>query len=150
MYPKFIEVHAAGDGIAVSINVENVIGFGGDGKGGGCFRMTDNSMWQTKESYDELKDLITDCGCLIRKADPRLDTEHPLTMYDLKDMLGEPVWNSNSGKWALVRNYIEVPEPDGIDVAFLLDAADNSTGMTAGDLIKTPLYRMMNERGSGD
>lgn len=48
----------------------------------------------------------------------------------------------DAGKWALVRNYIEVPESDGIDVAFLLDAADNSTGMTAGDLIKTPLYRM--------
>lgn len=138
MYPKFIEVHAAGDGIAVAVNVENVIGFGGDGKGGGCFRMTDNSMWQTKESYDELKDLITDCGCLICKADPRLDTERPLTMDDLMTMVGEPVWNSNSRKWGLVK---EVREDD---VTLVYRAAD---WVIVGPecLNKYPLYRMKKE-----
>ena len=143
MYPKFIELHGDVTDQALSANVEHIVMFS-DGvivlsnepmsKEGKAFHVT--------ETYDELKTLIRDCGCLIHKADPRLDTEHPLTMYDLKDMLGEPVWNSNTGKWALVRNYIEVPEPDGVDVSFLLDAADNSTGMAAGDLIKTPLYRM--------
>lgn len=144
MYPKFIEVHAAKDGIAVSINVGNVIGFGGDWEGGGCFRMADNSAWQTKESYDELKALITDCGCLIHKADPRLNMDHPLTMEDLKTMVGEPVWNSNSGKWGLVK---EVREDD---VTLVYQAAD-WVMVDRGWVNKFPLYRMrMNERGSGD
>lgn len=141
MYPKFIEVHAAGDGIAVTVNVENVIGFGGDGKGGGCFRMTDNSMWQTKESYDELKALITDCGCLIHKADPRLDTEHPLTMEDLKTMVGEPVWNSNTGEWGLIT---KDAERDGeITEGFLIRYHDGTmTYMYEEGLKKFPIYRM--------
>ena len=148
MYPKFIEVHAAGDGIAVMVNVENVIGFGGDGKGGGCFRMADNSMWQTKESYDELKDLITDCGCLIHKADPRLNMDHPLTMEDLKSMVGEPVWNSNSGKWGLVK---EVREDD---VTLVYEAAD-WVMVDRWWVNKFPLYRMRRygrpgASGSGD
>lgn len=136
MYPKFIEVHW--NTIPVSYNVENITWFGDKF----IYIVGQDTALDVDESYDEIKALIKDSGCLIHKQDPRLDTEHPLTMYDLKDMLGEPVWNSNTGNWALVRNYIEVPEPDGIDIAFLLDAADNSTGMTAGDLIKTPLYRM--------
>lgn len=135
MYPKFIEVHAAEDGITVSINVENVIGFGRSGKDRGCFRMTDNSMRQTRETYDELKALIKDCGCLIHKADPRLNMEHPLTMEDLKTMVGEPVWNSNSGKWGLVK---EVREDD---VTLVYQAAD---WVIVGPewLNKFPLYRM--------
>lgn len=147
MYPKFIEVHAAGDGIAVSINVENVIGFGGDGKGGACFRMADNSMWQTKESYDELKALITDCGCLIRKADPRLDMEHPLTMDDLKTMVGEPVWNSNNGEWALVTKdpaWHDETNPDWKRQSgyYLRYHDDTITRFDEEELKKFPLYRM--------
>lgn len=142
MYPKFIEVHAAGDGIAVAVNVENVIGFSGDGKGGGCFRMTDESMWQTKESYDELKALITDCGCLIRKADPRLDTEHPLTMDDLMTMVGEPVWNSNNGQWMLVNRIDDVA---GTDFAILTESSGIGYDFDEAMLKAKPLYRMKKE-----
>ena len=60
----------------------------------------------TVESYDDIKQLIHDSGILIHRADPRLDETHSLTMEDLKEMIGEPVWNSNTGKWTLVRNYI--------------------------------------------
>ncbi len=147
MYPKFIEVHARkqdlSEDIVTFVNVAQIVYFHNNRI---C---TTDGVYLVSETFEELKEMIKDCGCLIHKRDPRLNMDHPLTLEDLKTMVGEPVWNSNTGKWALVRNYIEVPEPDGIDVAFLLDAADNSTGMTAGDLIKTPLYRM-NERGSGD
>ena len=152
MYPKFIEVHVGHEnkflpeGVEIDdrvlVNVETIQWFNGDGIVFSC----NPEMLECRESYDELKDLITDVGCLIHKADPRLDTEHPLTMHDLQGMLGEPVWNSNTGKWTLVRNYIEAPKPDGVDVAFLLDARDNSTGVTAGDLQAKPLYRMKETR----
>lgn len=144
MYPKFIEVHMEKDGETVSINV-SAIELIAD-KGIRVAGMPTDRIYTVAETYEELQALVKDCGCLIHKQDPRLDTEHPLTMHDLQGMLGEPVWNSNTGKWTLVRNYIEAPDPDGVDVAFLLDAADNSTGMTAGDLIKTPLYRMKETR----
>ena len=136
MYPKFIEVHW--NTIPVSYNVENISWFGDKF----LYIVGQDTALDVDESYEKIKALIKDSGCLLHRADPRLDTEHPLTMNDLRTMVGEPVWNSNTGKWTLVRNYIEALEPDGIDVAFLLDAADNSTGMTAGDLIKTPLYRI--------
>lgn len=80
----------------------------------------------------------------IKKADPRLDTDHPLTMEDLKTMVGEPVWNSNSGKWGLVK---EVREDD---VTLVYQAADWVI-VGRGWVNKFPLYRMRkNERSSGD
>ena len=143
MYPKFIEVHLAKDDCLVSLNIENIIAISDFDNGEGYIvKTSDRGDWIVKETYEDLKQMITEIGCLIRKQDPRLDTEHPLTMHDLQGMLGEPVWNSNTGKWTLVRNYIEAPEPDGVDVAFLLDAAENSIPVTAGDLQKKPLYRM--------
>ena len=134
MYPKFIEVHAAGDGIAVSINVENVIGIGRY-EGYGCLRMTDESMWQTKESYDELKALIEDSGCLIKKADPRLDMDHPLMMDDLMTMVGEPVWNSNFNEWLLVKRCSDM-------YVDLLCTSGNVNTWDEKDLESFPLYRM--------
>lgn len=134
MYPKFIEVHAAGDGIAVSINVENVIGIGRYEEYG-CLRTMDETMWQTKESYDELKDLITDSGCLIKKADPRLDTEHPLTMEDLRTMVGEPVWNSNLNVWLLVKECSDL-------YVDLLWTSGNTSSWDEEELKSFPLYRM--------
>lgn len=143
MEPKFIELHQRGG--RKLLNVDKLV----------AVVDTSDNLYESAvlllgsttprgfdESYDEIKQLIHDSGILIHRADPRLDETHPLTMEDLKEMIGEPVWNSNTGEWTLVRNYIEALEPDGIDVAFLLDAADNSAGITAGDLIKFPLYRM--------
>ena len=138
MYPKFIEVHDK-KGILVSINIDHIVAFADN------FILLSNKdpkglSIATRETYDELKQLIWDAGCHIAKKDPRID-DRPLTMEDLKEMIGEPVWNSNSRKWGLVRNYIEA-EPGGTDVAFVLDAGDNNIPMTAADLLAKPLYRI--------
>ena len=97
--------------------------------------MTDTSMWQTKESYDELKALITESGCLIHKADPRLDMTHPLTMDDLKDMSGEPVWNSNLNVWLLVKECSDM-------YVDLLWTSGNTSSWDEEELKSFPLYRM--------
>ena len=143
MYPHMIEVHLKLDGDPMFLNIDQIVR---------VYPYGENAMidmlsmsFSTRESYDEIKALIRGAGCLIHKADPRLENK-PLAMNDLKEMIGEPVWNSNTGKWTLVRNYIEAPEPDGVDVAFLLDAAENSTPVTAGDLQAKPLYRMKETR----
>lgn len=142
MYPFFIEVH---DGklekkSPMLINIDNIeVAYEYNGK---MFITTQNGdAWCVEESLDNIKTLLKDAGCQIEKGDPRLDTSKPLTMEDLKNMLGQPVWNSNTGKWGLVRNYIEAGA-DGVDVAFYLDAADNNTPVTENDLIAKPLYRM--------
>lgn len=82
MYSKFIEVHLrnqgaeAGDQIIVNVGKITVIRDG--------VVETEREGIEVTETYDELKALIYDSGCLIHKADPRLDTEHPLTMEDLE------------------------------------------------------------------
>ena len=143
MYPHMIEVHLKQDGDPMFLNIDQIVRVYPYGENAMIDMLT--MSFSTRESYDEIKALIRGAGCLIHKADPRLENK-PLAMNDLKEMIGEPVWNSNTGKWTLVRNYIEVPEPDGVDVAFLLDAGDNSTGVTAGDLQAKPLYRMKEMR----
>ena len=93
-----------------------------------------------EESYDEVKQLILDSGCGIAKADPRLDTSHPLTMEDLcrLEMIGEPVWNSNSRRWMLLidnaldnRSWVDLINDSGKTVRF-----------GPHDVQKFPLYRM--------
>lgn len=129
MYPKFIEVHW--NTIPLSYNVENILWFGDKF----IYIVGQDTSLDVDESYDELKALIKDSGCLIKKADPRLGTEHPLTMDDLMTMVGEPVWNSSSGKWGLVK---EVREDD---VTLVYQAAD---WVIVGreDLKKFPMYRI--------
>ena len=103
MYPKFIELHLAKDDCLVSLNIENIIAISDFDNGEGYIvKTSDRGDWIVKETYEELKQMIMESGCLIRKQDPRLDTEHPLTMEDLQSMVGEPVWNSNIDEWGLV------------------------------------------------
>lgn len=64
MYPKFIEVHEE-DGDVMSLNVDHIVRFR-DGM------IVPSSLERgrvlaVRESYDEIKQLITDCGCLIFK-----------------------------------------------------------------------------------
>ena len=142
MYPKFIEVHdvdVVDDGrgiIPLSINVQNICGFNsyeGDtdkaviGMNDGCFHVTE-------ESYDEIKQLIRDAGCIIAKKDPRLD-DKPLTMQDLKGMIGEPVWNSNTCCWMLVGEDIG-------DAVYMVFNAGNGSNWDENMLTHYPLYRM--------
>lgn len=128
MYPRFIELH--GDDEKFSVNVDAIQCFSGN-----CVIMRSSEVYETKESYDKLKQLITDSGCLIQKADPRVDTTHQLTMHDLKHMIGEPVWNSNSRCWMLVS------EDRGLAVKLIYNHGDGPD-FVEEDLIKYPLYRM--------
>lgn len=128
MYPKFIEVHEGGD--PFSVNVDRIVWiYNGTIK-------TEENIFNVDESYEMVKQLISDAGCLIHKADPRLDNK-PLTIEQLGHMIGEPVWNSNTRLWYLVRkadkekNYVELCWSNGYKAT-----------MTAADLIKYPLYRM--------
>ena len=134
MYPKFIELHAKDDKAVLLINIENIVGFGVD-DGTVVIRTIDKGGWFIAESYDELKALITDCGCLIHKADPRLDMTHPLTLDDLRDMVGEPVWNSNIDVWMLVKDVSDT-------WVKMLWTSGNISEYTEDELISYPVYRM--------
>ena len=135
MYPKFIELHHISDGSPVSVNVTEITKFSIDEDCETFVDMT-NGYCLVKETYDEVKTLITDAGCLINKADPRLDMTHPLSMDDLRGMVGEPVWNSNTGRWFIIQQVTSKP------VIWLIGFDKDFLTMTADDLIKTPLYRM--------
>ena len=130
MYPKFIEVHEKGN--AISVNIEHLVAFSNH-----IFHLSSNaeSNYRCDESYDELKALITDCGCLIHKADPRLDMTHPLTLEDLRDMVGEPVWNSNVNVWMLVKDVTDT-------WVKMLWTSGNVSEYTEDELISYPVYRM--------
>lgn len=84
----------------------------------------------------DIQKLIRDTGCLIHKADPRLDTTKPLTMDDLKSMIGEPVWNSNFLSWWLVADV------SGDDIATLRNSQTDIMFYGEEKLIAKPLYRM--------
>jgi hypothetical protein len=136
MYPKFIEVHLAKDDCLASLNVDNIIGLADYNDGEGYIIKTlDRGNWIVDESYDELKALITDVGCLIHKPDPRLDLTNPLTLDDLKDMVGEPVWNSNVDVWMLVKDVSDT-------WVKMLWTSGNISEYTEDELIAYPVYRM--------
>lgn len=147
MYPKFIEVHDVENYEKCSVNIEHIVSFGD------CFICLTNCGKLTndvddegnpiqykhvlfvEESYEQIKQLIQDCGCLIHKADPRLDTSRPLTLDDLKDMVGEPVWNSNINVWMLVKDVSDT-------WVKMLWTSGNVSEYTEDELIKYPVYRM--------
>lgn len=143
MYPKFIEVHDVDiidddqDIVKLSLNIDNICGFNPycDDHEKTVIGMADNTYHVCLESYDELKALITDCGCLIHKADPRLDLTHPLTLDDLRDMVGEPVWNSNINVWMLVKDVSDT-------WVKMLWTSGNISEYTEDELIAYPVYRM--------
>ena len=140
MYPHFIEVHTADDGQPISVNVENILMFYPDPNEKGSyisFPFTGGSYQDVTETYSEVKALIEGCGCLIHKADPRLDTTKPLTMEDLKGMIGEPVWNSNDGRWYLIHSM-----NDDCSIACLYRDDGAKVNCDDGALIAKPMYRM--------
>lgn len=141
MYPKFIEVRSITGNYPISINIESIVKIYGDGMNDmsetwGIISTLRGNDISTKETYDKLKEMIQGAGCLIAKRDPRIDYDTPLTMEDLKRMIGEPVWDSNHRCWYLVWMVEEYPTvrlrgKDGI-----------LTTMDAEDIKKFPLYRM--------
>ena len=135
---KFIELHDNETKSPISINVNNIADFHVDYDGQTAVDVG-RDAYLVAESYDEIKNLIKDAGVLIHKADPRLDTTTPLTLEDLKNMIGEPVWNSNTLKWELVWYY-----GDAKEIIFTRDCGADYE-YDADDLIKFPLYRMKKE-----
>ena len=136
MYPHFIEVHAKKDAAIMSINIDNIVGFGETGENS-TILTSDNGRWVISESYDELKELISNAGASINKGDPRLDQTKPLTMKDLEEMKsGEPVWDSNRNEWYLLRTMTKDGE------VWFSDFIGRKVIATEEMLIKTPLYRM--------
>lgn len=135
MIPHFIEVHQKG--VPYSINLEHLGIFG---EGETRYRFGDVIM-DLDESYDDIKDLIRKAGCQITKADPRLDTAHPIPWEDLVklEMLGQPVFNSNTRKWMLL---IDSAGPYTHDWIVLLNDAGAQEKWTKHDAQKYPLYRM--------
>lgn len=139
---KFIVLHFPIEG-EVSFNVEDIL----------CFfardddtiiRAKDGNCYAVTESYDEVKALIKDAGVLIHKPDPRLNLTKPLTMDDLREMIGEPVWNSNNGKWYLMLKVREDLDPV---LAVMQDYDAKIDVFNPDELIKFPLYRMKQEAG---
>ena len=133
MYPHFIEVHC--DGRNHLVNIEQIREVWSR-----YITLTETEMLSCDESYDQLQKLIRDSGCLINKGDPRLDTQHQLTLEDLKDMVGEPVWNSNLMRWHLV----EKIEPDDYRGGVVELKGTNTCVWyyDSADLVKYPLYRL--------
>lgn len=132
MYPHFIQVHdvAGHEGL---LNVDHIVSF--------CenqitlSNMKDQKALCVTETFDELKELIRSAGCHIEKADPRLNTKQPLTMNELRQMVGEPVWNSNTRSWGLVCDYYD-------ETVAIKPPRGASYDYDADDLVKFPLYRM--------
>ena len=135
---KFIELHDKDTDMKMSFNVDNVT----------VFREqvieTEREGFEVAESYEEIKQLIHDVGVLIHKPDPRLNLTKPLTMDDLRNMIGEPVWNSNNGKWYLMLKVREDLDPV---LAVMQDYDAKIDVFNPDELIKFPLYRMKQEAG---
>lgn len=138
MMLKFIELHDNETKSPISINVNNIADFHVDYDGQTAVDVG-RDAYLVAEAYEEIKQLIHDVGVLIHKADPRLDMTKPLTMDDLREMIGEPVWNSNTLKWELVWYF-----GDARKIIFTRDCGADYE-YDADDLIKFPLYRMKKE-----
>lgn len=134
MYPHLIEVHDGRDGGLITLHIAAISSFY-TYEGKVHINMISNDDWMVSETYDEIKALIHDAGCIIAKKDPRLD-DSPLTMDDLKGMIGEPVWNSNMRRWLLVS------EEWGDDSMKLLHFKSGFCTYSRDELLKFPLYRM--------
>lgn len=135
MYPHLIEVHDCRDGGLITLHIAAISSFY-TYEGKVHINMISNDDWMVSETYDEIKALIHDAGCIIAKKDPRLD-DSPLTMDDLKGMIGEPVWNSNSRKWMLVTDC----DYNGSGCAVFEGLGQFET-FYPDTLMKFPLYRM--------
>ena len=145
MYPHFVEIHpkncetqSGWTDSGVLVNVDHIIEIGEQ------YVNTTDDLYCVHETYDELKELIRSAGCHIEKGDPRLDQTKPLTMDELKDMVGQPVWDSNTDTWLLVYegDWTYTPDPDRVCVRVVNRYGCNKIWLSEKDLIAKPLYRM--------
>lgn len=141
MYPHFIEVTSY---CKMMINIDSIMSIIPCVEGTKIYTIdgTDGS-YLVSEKYAELKDLIRNAGCAIQKADPRLDGTIPLTMDDLckLEMVGEPVWNSNTRHWMLIVDSAN----DNRSWVDLVDNCGKIIRFDPHDVSKFPLYRLRKE-----
>lgn len=140
MYPHFIEVHGKHNGNKICVNIDSIKSFYYWERDGAIrIDMMDCDDWLVEESYDDLKELLRTAGCAIQKQDPRLDTTVPLSMDDLMrlDMIGQPVWNSNTRRWMLV-----VDNDTMHGTVDFVDDCGKAVRFGPHDITKYPLYRM--------
>lgn len=143
MYPHLIEVHQGES--PVTLNIDHIMAISPysdpirDMRFNSLITNSVGHPAPVKETYEELKQLIFDAGCHIQKADPRLDNKQ-LTMDDLENMFGEPVFNSNTRKWGIVGEYKGGDNPS-VKIKYPFELAPTVTCYW-DDLIKFPLYRM--------
>lgn len=132
MYPRFIELHW--HEIPASVNVDN-IGIIKDHE----FLDASGHEFQVDESYEDIKAMIQSAGCAIQKGDPRLDTSKPVAWDELTkpDMIGEPLFNSNSRKWMLLID--SASDNSWVD---LVNTSGGTERWIEHDVQKYPLYRM--------
>lgn len=144
MDTKFIELHDTVESELISVNVENICAFAQyiDTKGTGMTAIgtNDGSLHVVSESYDEVKQMIKDSGIHIHKADPRLDTAHPLTYDEMLNMSGQPVWHSNTDQWALIAE-----EPQYADRITVRHTDGTYSNISREDTVAKPWYRMKHE-----
>jgi hypothetical protein len=138
IYPHFIQVHN-GEGNTCSVNIDHIVAFSSHSL---MVSSSGIKHYLVRETYEELKKLIEDTGCLIQMGDPRLDN-HPLTMNRLKDMIGQPVWDSNKQAWGLVCDQF-----DGL--VRIRGYKGASYDYNADDLVRFPVYGIrIQDSGSG-
>ena len=136
MYPHFITVHDGEDNqCEISVNIDNIVNFHVDEDGVSIIEVVSGEFYRITETYEELSALVAGAGCHIEKADPRLNTKQPLTMDEIRQMVGEPVWNSNTRSWGLVCDYYD-------ETVAIKPPRGASYDYDADDLVKFPLYRM--------
>ena len=143
MYPRFIEVHDIESGSLILLNVDciaNSFPMTYKGHEGTAINCRDCGGQVTKETYDEVKELLRSAGTAIQKGDPRIDTSIPLSMNDLCEpmMIGTPVYNSNTRAWMLVVD----SALDNRSWVDLVDHCGKIVRYTPQDVVKFPLYRM--------
>ena len=141
MDSKFIELHDLGESELFSVNVENICGFNKYidhyGEETTAIGTNDGSLHVVSETYDEVKQMIKESGILIHKADPRLDTSHPLTYDEMREMPGQPIWHSNTDQWAIIAD-----EPMYADRVTVWHSDGTFTNVSREDSIAKPWYRM--------
>ena len=136
VYPHFVELHTEG-GKPVMVQADHICKFHwlADREVTAMY-LLDGTYWNFRETYEEVKTLLSESGCSITLRDPRID-ETPLTMEELKEMIGQPVFDSHLRKWMLVENALE-----NVRTIWFIDYMGEQVSFSEADLIKYPLYRI--------
>jgi len=135
-YSHFIEVHSSGD--RLTLNVANISSYYVYNNMVHVI-MVSSEDWIINESYDELRQLIFDAGCIVKKADPRLDDKQ-MEWDDFAGQEGEIFYDSNACDW---RKFIRVVELDNGTTWLEFKNFDGIfQSVYPDDLKAKPMYRM--------